>query len=677
MKRKNDKKNKRAISLITLIITIVIVIIFAGIIIFSIMNTNIDKKAEYAVFKSDVANFRDELKMYHNNKLLDENGEYVPKNLNGDKEKLEYGDKVIENESMLTTIKLMNQKPEYADKFIIFEGELVYVGDSKEEKDLAEEIGVDSKYDEPIIIIKSSTPNEVKSSIDVTYNIVVSSKFEITKLDYSKIYLMKETDNGYSLVQVLSKENIETVREEKGLIEIKVKIDTTNLENSNYYIKINKNFVIDLMDMTNSDEFFSERFTVNTIEYDNPNIIPSTTEYTNKSVEVEIEYPEGIIKKEYKIGENGEWQTYNGKVQISENKITVFARGEDELTNETKIAAHTVANIDTEEPTVSLEVTSKTTSSISVKVIASDTGVSGLNQSSYEYSSDNGETWTISSNTSYTYSGLKDNTTYNLKVRVSDNAGNTAENMTLVSDKTNSIASLGAIQLSPSTKSWTSRVGVTISYPTGIATKEYKIGSNGTWYTYTGTVYVYSNTTVYARGKDIAGNSTNESASLSISNIDSYSPSVTISSTSKTTSSVTVSVSSSDSQSGINSSSYQYSNGGSSWSNSTSSTSYTFSGLSAGTSYTLYVKVYDNVGNYSTNSVSVTTESGSGGFCSGSDSSTYTRCVCSCMNACTEGFRNCVGAIGKDDPRGSKRQACNDSLGDCERGCSNSCLWGN
>lgn len=79
---------------------------------------------------------------------------------------------------------------------------------------------------------------------------------------------------------------------------------------------------------------------------------------------------------------------------------------------------------DTTAPTVSLEKETTTTSSITVKATATDVG--GLNTSSYQYSKDNGTTWTEASNAiTYTFTELTAGT-YNCKVKVVDSAGNIA-----------------------------------------------------------------------------------------------------------------------------------------------------------------------------------------------------------------------------------------------------------
>lgn len=75
-------------------------------------------------------------------------------------------------------------------------------------------------------------------------------------------------------------------------------------------------------------------------------------------------------------------------------------------------------------------------------------------------------------------------------------------------------------------------VGVTITYPVDAITKQYKIGSAGTWTTYTTAVSVLANNTVYARSFDAAGNGSIEST-YTVTNIDKTNPTITLNPTSR------------------------------------------------------------------------------------------------------------------------------------------------
>ncbi|MCX8074406.1 MAG: hypothetical protein N2749_02325, partial [Clostridia bacterium] len=122
----------------------------------------------------------------------------------------------------------------------------------------------------------------------------------------------------------------------------------------------------------------------------------------------------------------------------------------------------------------------------------------------------------------YTFTGLTSGT-YQCKVRVTDNAGNTTIS-NVVSMTTQSV---GTIILTPSTTNWTNQnVTVTIAYPTELTTKEYSTNGGSTWTTYTAAVVISANGTVLARGNDAAGNQAMQ-ASLTVSNIDKTAPNIT------------------------------------------------------------------------------------------------------------------------------------------------------
>ncbi len=83
-----------------------------------------------------------------------------------------------------------------------------------------------------------------------------------------------------------------------------------------------------------------------------------------------------------------------------------------------------VSYIDTLAPEVVASNNGTTISSIDVKATASDLGGSGLKINSYQFSKDNGVTWTTAgSATTYNFTGLTTGT-YQCKVRVADNVGN-------------------------------------------------------------------------------------------------------------------------------------------------------------------------------------------------------------------------------------------------------------
>ena len=155
-----------------------------------------------------------------------------------------------------------------------------------------------------------------------------------------------------------------------------------------------------------------------------------------------------------------------------------------------------------------------------------------------------------------------------------------------------------------STNEWINGdVTVTLSHsdiPTGYML-QYKVG-DGTWTEGTTATVTINNTTVLGRlynvtlGDEIASNS------VTVSNIDKEDPTAPTGITSSvTTNSITVTATGgTDSPSGV--AGYQYSKDNSNWSATVASgTSYSFSSLSAATSYTIYVRTVDKVGRISSN----------------------------------------------------------------------------
>ncbi|MFF2531476.1 OmpL47-type beta-barrel domain-containing protein [Brevibacillus sp. NPDC058079] len=101
-----------------------------------------------------------------------------------------------------------------------------------------------------------------------------------------------------------------------------------------------------------------------------------------------------------------------------------------------------------------------------------------------------------------------------------------AENATI---KTIAIANIDktppndAILVPDITTATNGNVKVTITYPSDAVTKEYKIGADGAWFTYTTPIVVTENTTIFARSANVAGNMSNESSYV-VRNIDKIVP---------------------------------------------------------------------------------------------------------------------------------------------------------
>ena len=166
---------------------------------------------------------------------------------------------------------------------------------------------------------------------------------------------------------------------------------------------------------------------------------------TNKDVEVTItKNVEENYTIEYSKYDTNNWKEYVSPVTMEKNGA-IYAR----LKNSSGVsnyAAGNVSNIDKlppNEPTIQVgEVTENSitvTASSTDKTATSEYANSGIQ--GYQFSKDNGESWepsVLQASGSYTFTGLTENTTYNIKVKAIDNAGNETISSKVVSQATES-----------------------------------------------------------------------------------------------------------------------------------------------------------------------------------------------------------------------------------------------
>ena len=330
-------------------------------------------------------------------------------------------------------------------------------------------------------------------------------------------------------------------------------------------------------------------------------------EWENGKAKVEVNINkeiEGNLKLEYKINEEGSWTEIQdgGIIENLEHNQTVYVRLTDG-TNETEYLSTKIE--DNIAPEVSIELGTITSNSIQVKVTAQDKETGLLETNTYEYFLNNSSQGASKSNT-HTFCNLFDDTSYTLKVVVTDKAGLTNE--AEVTGKTNLVPSgttSGAITFtSPSWSNGTASIQVSTN--TSYQIEYQKNSTTGSWTKIAsgGTISGLShNTTVYARLTD--GINSGEYASTSIK--DTIAPTVSISTSNITTNSVKLTVTASDGQSGLaDSGRYTYYlNSTQKASNNTNS--YTYTGLIANTSYTLKVAVKDKAGKTTEKSTTIKT----------------------------------------------------------------------
>ena len=121
-------KNKRAISLIVLVITIIVIAILAATIIITLSNTNIISQTSDAVFKSDLQSYKEMYEMYVTDQTAKNSG-YNRATINA-----VYGDELY--------TKIFGDVPEkHRNSLKVSNGSLVYKTEGSAEKEIAKSLG--------------------------------------------------------------------------------------------------------------------------------------------------------------------------------------------------------------------------------------------------------------------------------------------------------------------------------------------------------------------------------------------------------------------------------------------------------------------------------------------------------------------------------------------------------
>ena len=325
---------------------------------------------------------------------------------------------------------------------------------------------------------------------------------------------------------------------------------------------------------------------------------------------------------EYQINgtSDGGWKTISsgGSIDGLKNGDTVNVRLTDGGQT-SKVQSKQIK--DTIKPVVTVTAQgSPTTNSITVtaQAVDNETGMVASPTYTYSYKKSTESSYTTPSgaenitNAQYTFTGLTAGTSYDIQVKVNgDKAGNIGTG-TLANQTTATVPGAdedlqtGNITASPAT--WSSgKASITLTTTTGFQI-EYQVGgTSGSWTKGNSPVTVSNlghGSTVYARLTD----GTNAGNSASITILDKKAPTVSIGTGAITENSIEIKVTaSSDGESGLadtNTYKYYLNN---SLKSTTSNKNYTFSGLSAGTSYTIKVEAYDKAGNVGTATTSAKT----------------------------------------------------------------------
>jgi hypothetical protein len=193
---------KKGISLIALVITMIIIIILAGAVILSLVNSNSIYSANKAQFLSDVAVFKNELVLYEVNKLSSSSGSYKFETLNANKTKIEENG-VVDTTKNIADIITSIKGTRYLDIFEIKEGVIVYTGLSDDEITWCRE--TDLTIFGGVFLNVSTSINEVEKSLTVDINSVDSNNnpiADVSKIDSYNLYI-SETNSFDTVTPVV------------------------------------------------------------------------------------------------------------------------------------------------------------------------------------------------------------------------------------------------------------------------------------------------------------------------------------------------------------------------------------------------------------------------------------------------------------------------------------------
>lgn len=312
------------------------------------------------------------------------------------------------------------------------------------------------------------------------------------------------------------------------------------------------------------------------------------------------------------------FQDYTGELNIEDNNTRIYARlKNNNLSGET--VEHVVENIDRLAPyDFGPSVTNTGATSITVTGSTDDwdatdkDGKSGIKY--FEFSKDDGKTYEGQQEEgSYTFNGLTPGTTYKIKIKATDNAGNEKESYTYEVTTTRLPNPSTDITFTKSPSGWT-RGPVSVTINNNADTYyilQYKL-SNTDWDTYMDgnpITVTDNNTTIYARYKDPNSDYTTEEVQTTVDKIDRLAPDkFTPSIWDVTENTIEIrannvddkAATSVDGKSGIRGYIFGMSSDQGKtyyWRTEQTSNTYTFGNLSPGTTYYFKVKVIDNAGN--------------------------------------------------------------------------------
>ena len=489
----NHKKKFRGISLMVLIITVIVMIILASAVILMVVNKDTIDIAKEAALRTDMRTMLDN---------YDQRYREVLYGYQGDESKIKNSDfDGVVPDSYLNTGDYVAEKDGVR-----------YQGDDERTKEIAKEMGLLVGNDGMLtgidsVSVSDTTTSTAKAEVNLTGN---------PKGDFNYTYYVYD-GSRWIVVGDSVAEGIYTIKGLKYNWSYKLKVEVSD----NY----DNTFTSDEVAFT-TEELLIGRVILRLNDKNGSDYVPG--EWTNQNVYIEAVQTDQNTETSYVVsGAN----TISRKTQVGsvlalqgESTATIITSdGANEVTSEAKIL------IDKENPTGSLELTSST-NSITARVMNPDDNLSGIKEFRYYI---DGIIQATQNDPNYTFTtDIKQNTKYNIKVVIVDNAGN--EGVIEKEITTETVPSADNIVIEASPTDWTNGdVNVKIKY-FAIPGMRVQYSKNGTDWEVIGNINTsgeYSttvsenNTTIYARYIDVS-NQSGLSKTLTIQNIDKENPTI-------------------------------------------------------------------------------------------------------------------------------------------------------
>jgi len=364
------------------------------------------------------------------------------------------------------------------------------------------------------------------------YLVIAKEKYFIIKLNYPEA--SEESKREYKW----KPNGIWKIYDKKGVLLIKpeykeefdfesykgIKVED---ENGNEVVFTDHYYLIDVPFSELMENLFMRW---NTAKIKKPEIFLTPQEEATKEVEVGILYSSSLNNKYYKMitedGKDTGWLEYTGPFKVTENNTVIYAKGTSINNNDSEVSSLKITNIDKLAPELTIKgdfITPK--QKVTVSVDAKDDMMMSMvmwapGEQTTKYFKTNGTTiknpgtFTVTENGKYTIYAV-------------DQVGN---EVIEVIEITNIDKNAPDIIINVLTERSQTETEISIEYGDS-KTKEYKIGKNGVYKTYTDNfiisayeVYNLANEdgslTIYARGTDEAGNIEEVSENIYVLDLD-------------------------------------------------------------------------------------------------------------------------------------------------------------